>query len=148
AIPEHTLLRRIGKGSYGDVWLARSGMGTYRAVKIVRHSDHEFDRSFKQEWAGIQKFEPISRQHEGLVDVLQVGGNRDYFYYVMERGDDIEARPEIDPDRYVPKTLAKELARKRRLPVEQCIRLGLSLSDALTFLHEYGLVHRDIKPSN
>jgi len=51
----------------------------------------------------------------------------------MELGDDIEARPEIDPDRYVPKTLAKELARKRRLPVEQCIRLGLSLSDALTF---------------
>ena len=31
-IPDHQLLRRIGGGSYGEVWLARSVMGTYRAV--------------------------------------------------------------------------------------------------------------------
>jgi len=39
---------------------------------------------------GIQKFEPISRSHEGLVDILQIGRNdRDgYFYYVMELADD------------------------------------------------------------
>jgi hypothetical protein len=29
------LIRRIGQGSYGEVWLARNVMGTYRAVKIV-----------------------------------------------------------------------------------------------------------------
>jgi hypothetical protein len=34
-IPDHELLRRIGGGSYGEVWLARSVMGTFRAVKIV-----------------------------------------------------------------------------------------------------------------
>jgi len=30
-IPDHELLRRIGGGSYGEVWLARNVMGTYRA---------------------------------------------------------------------------------------------------------------------
>ncbi len=34
-IPDFQLLRRIGQGSYGEVWLARNIVGTYRAVKIV-----------------------------------------------------------------------------------------------------------------
>jgi hypothetical protein len=34
-IPDHELLRLIGRGSYGEVWLARNIMGTQRAVKIV-----------------------------------------------------------------------------------------------------------------
>ena len=34
-IPDFELLRCIGRGSYGEVWLARNILGTYRAVKIV-----------------------------------------------------------------------------------------------------------------
>src|SRR5262249_30796871 len=34
-IPDHELLRCIGSGSYGEVWLARNIMGTYRAVKVT-----------------------------------------------------------------------------------------------------------------
>src|SRR5438876_5496481 len=85
-IPDHELIRPIGRGSYGEVWLARSVMGTYRAVKIVYRRTFEHERPFEREFAGIQKFEPISRSHEGLVDLLQVGRNEQegYFYYVME----------------------------------------------------------------
>src|SRR5437867_1303601 len=90
SIPEHALLRRIGGGSYGEVWLARNRMETYRAVKIVHRRTFEHDRPFEREYAGIQKFEPISRSHEGLVDLLQIGRNdkEGYFYYVMELADD------------------------------------------------------------
>jgi hypothetical protein len=34
-IPDLELLRCIGQGSYGEVWLARNILGTYRAVKII-----------------------------------------------------------------------------------------------------------------
>src|SRR6184192_2715298 len=34
-IPDFQLLRRIGQGSYGEVWLARNIVGTYRAGSAV-----------------------------------------------------------------------------------------------------------------
>ena len=36
----------------------------------------------------------------------------------------------------------------KRLPVRECVRIGIELSDALEFLHQQGLTHRDIKPQN
>jgi serine/threonine protein kinase len=92
-IPDHQLLRKIGEGSYGEVWLARNVMGTYRAVKIVHRQRFEHERPFEREFEGIKKFEPVSRSHEGLVDVLQIGRNDDQgcFYYVMELADDANA---------------------------------------------------------
>ena len=44
--------------------------------------------------------------------------------------------------------MQSELQRQGRLPIEECLRLGLSLSAALSHLHKQQLVHRDIKPSN
>ena len=92
-VPAHELLRRIGAGSYGEVWLARSALGTFRAVKIVRRAAFDDDRPYEREFAGLQKFEPISRTHEGFVDLLQVGRDdaEGWFYYVMELADDAAA---------------------------------------------------------
>src|SRR5215469_9174035 len=92
-IPEHELLRPIASGAYGQVWLARNALGIYRAVKIVHRASFEHDRPFEREFAGIKAFEPISRSHEGLVDLLQVGRDEaaGYFYYVMELADDARA---------------------------------------------------------
>src|SRR5213082_2572424 len=59
-VPDHELLSCIGRGSYGEVWLARNVMGTYRAVKIVYRTTFDHDRPFEREFEGIQKFEPIS----------------------------------------------------------------------------------------
>src|SRR5215471_5700474 len=89
-IPDHELLKKIGGGSYGEVWLARNILGAYRAVKIVYRSSFDHDRPFEREFAGIQKFEPISRTHESQVDILHVGRGEGYFYYVMELADGAE----------------------------------------------------------
>jgi serine/threonine protein kinase len=170
-IPDHELLQRIGAGSYGDVWLGRNKLGTLRAIKIVRRAAFEDARPFEREFKGVQKFEPISRSHEGLVDILQVGGTEEYFYYVMELADSVSsnqcsvishqsseaARPAViapplntDPliTDYSPRTLRSDLKRHGRLPVAECVRIGLALAEALAHLHRQRLVHRDIKPSN
>ena len=34
-IPDHEMIRLIGHGSYGQVWLAKNVVGTLRAVKVV-----------------------------------------------------------------------------------------------------------------
>src|SRR5207344_3329971 len=54
----------------------------------------------------------------------------------------------IDPDNYSPRTLAHDMALHKRLPLEDCRRIGTSIASALSYLHQHGLVHRDIKPSN
>src|SRR5881396_1698164 len=77
-IRDHELIRKIGQGSYGEVWLARNVMGTFRAVKIVYRASFEHARPFEREFNGIKKFEPISRSHDGFVDILQVGRADDY----------------------------------------------------------------------
>lgn len=150
AIPDHELLSRVGRGSYGEVWLARSVMGTFRAVKVIRRETFESDRPYEREFSGIQKFEPVSRSHPGLVSVLHIGRNRDagYFYYVMEVADDLASGPAIDPARYTPRTLARVIAQRGRLAAEEGLPIALTLTGALSHLHLRGLIHRDIKPAN
>src|SRR5688572_2516407 len=149
-IPDFTLLRPIGRGAYGEVWLARSVTGVYRAVKIVRRDSFSEERPFEREFAGIKRFEPVSVGQESQVSLLHVGRNdaAGLFYYVMELADDIETGEEISPERYVPKTLKELRARRKRLPADECLVISVALARALAHLHENGLVHRDIKPSN
>src|SRR2546422_8967565 len=92
AIPDHELIRLIGRGSYGDVWLAKNAVGTLRAVKVVHRESFDRDEHFEREFRGLQKFEPLSRSHDGFVDILQLGRNEEagYFYYVMELADGAE----------------------------------------------------------
>ncbi len=126
AIPDHDMLRRIGQGSYGEVWLARDLMGEHRAVKVVYRSRFSGDRPFDREYEGVRRFGRISQSHPSQLSVLHVGRGAGSFYYVMEladdateitdnpprgqRGDDITDSPGsrdrcIDPDSYAPKTL-------------------------------------------
>ncbi len=149
-VPDHALVRPIGRGAFGRVWLGRSVLGTYRAVKVVARNSLDGEHDFKREFNGIQRFEPVSRLHDGLVDVLQIGRAADdtYFYYVMELGDDVEPRQEFAPAEYQPRTLAAECRRRKRIPAAEAALIGAQLAGALDFLHSQGLIHRDIKPSN
>lgn len=149
-IPDHKLLRLISRGSYGEVWLGQNTLGSFRAIKIVYSATFHDKRPFEREYSGVKKFEPVSRLHENLVDVLQVGRNDEagYFYCVMELADDASAAATVDPATYRPRTLASDLACTKRLPISTCLELGAAIASALEFLHQRGLIHRDVKPSN
>ena len=150
SIPNHSLLRRIGEGAYGEVWLAQNAVELHVAVKIVARDKFTSDAPYEREFRGIQKYMPISVSHPGLLQILHVGREdaQGYFFYIMELGDDEVARPQIDPDRYAPKTLSSEIRRQGCLPPEVCVSLMVHLSLALDHLHREGRIHRDIKPAN
>ena len=172
SVPDYELLRRIGGGAYGEVWLARSlATGAMRAAKIVWRQRFEDGRPFQREFEGIQKFERISREHPSQLALFHIGRSEvgGYFYYVMELADGFQdSKPEalrpgeshdtkgqsknanrglLDFENYCPHTLRAELG-QGRLPPARVLEIGLALTEALHHLHRSGLVHRDVKPSN
>jgi serine/threonine protein kinase len=149
-IPDYELLAKVGAGGYGEVYLAKSLTGQYRAVKIIYRNRLGSTEAFDREFRGAQFYETVSRKNEGLVDILHVGRNdeRGFFYYVMDAADDERHGRTFDPATYRPRTLRSELTTRIALPIEECIAIGTQLASALMFLQENGLVHRDVKPSN
>ncbi len=145
-IPDHDLNGLVGRGSYGEVWLAENLWGKARAVKVMDAPDEggHGHGAGQRELAGLERYRPLCRSALGLVRIYESGWTKSgRFFYVMELAENAS----LD-GRYVPRTLRLELDRRGRLPVAECLRLGTMLARALATLHEAGLVHRDVKPAN
>ncbi len=149
-IPDYVLLKRIGQGAYGDVWLARGVTGLFRAIKVVWRDRFGAAGPYEREFAGLKRFAAISLAAPRQMALLHMGRDdaAGYFYYVMELADDVVAGSEIDPSSYHPCTLKELATRRGPLTAPEVVALGIDLAGGLSELHRHGLVHRDIKPSN
>ena len=140
------LVREIGHGAYGVVYLAVSPDGERTAVKVCRRDAVDPDR-YSRELRGAKLYCAIPTQ-EGLVRMRAPVETAWGFYAVMDLADDEFERTEGSLESYRPKTLAGVIKGEKALPLKECVNLAVSLSKGLAALQRHHLLHRDIKPAN
>jgi hypothetical protein len=150
SIPDLDLVRRIGRGGFGEVWLGinRATAGL-KAVKVVplAHGGRTVDPAGR-EVVSLAQFESqrIGR-HPNLLDVQHVGRTDDVLFILMDPADDVSGRPASNDAAYRPATLELRLE-QGPLAADDCLRCARQLVAGLAHLHAAGMVHRDVKPSN
>jgi len=130
---QFTLLRILGRGSMGNVYEAMENkLRRVVALKVLRHGyDHDP--------VAVERFKREARacaqvQHDHVISILEFGVFEGLPYYAM---------PIV-----VGENLQK-LIRSGQAPEGEALCRGLAgIADALSVLHERGIVHRDVKPGN
>lgn len=131
-IAGYRLLRRLGAGGMGVVYLARSPGGALAAVKVIRPA-HSDDAGFRARFR--REVETAGRVANPWVVPL------------------LDADPDAESPwlatAFVPgPSLAEAVEERGPLPYGTVRVLGARLAEALDAVHGAGLVHRDVKPGN
>ena len=143
---EWKLLKEIGRGAYGVVYLASGNKGECAAVKVCRRKDID-NEHYERELRGAKLYRTIP-PHEGLVRMRGLVEEPWGFYAVMDLADDEFGGAQERSAGYRPKTLARVIEGEKALPIKDCVKLAISLAKGLVELQRHHLLHRDIKPAN
>jgi serine/threonine protein kinase len=136
-IAGYRLLRVLGKGGMGAVFLGLDAAQSQAALKILLPSQYvlsETRTTFQTRF--IREAKALSSlNHPHIVSVLSYGKLDELSYIVMD---------------YIPGgTLSARIqAKKRPIPFAEIRRYATQLASALDYAHMQGIVHRDIKPGN
>lgn len=129
----YRLLRRIGEGGMGSVYLAEKGNGEKPvALKVIRRdlsNDADFRRRFRSEVARAQQVPAFC-----TAEVLDADIDHDPPYLVVE----FVNGP----------SLAKVVQNQGPLSAANLHGLAIGVATALAAIHGAGVIHRDLKPAN
>jgi serine/threonine protein kinase len=129
----YRLVRRIGEGGMGEVYLAEQlSMHRTVAIKILHQKwadDEEFRKRFLLEARAAGKL-----SHPNIIQVFDVGKYQGLYYFSMEYIDGVTVDDLIRHD--------------GPIGLDKIIHVTLQVCEALGYLSDQGIVHRDIKPAN
>lgn len=132
SIAHYTILRKLGQGGMGEVFLARDEkLGRKIALKILppeaAASQERLDR-FRREAKAV-----AALSHPNIVTIFSVEEVDGLHFLTME---------------YVEGKTLSEVVPGSGLDLERFFEIAIALADALSSAHEHGIIHRDLKPRN
>ena len=130
----YEILEPLGEGAYAEVYKARATDAGNTVVLKSPNPQLFADPALFQRY---QREIEIARRldHPGVQRSLDIGDTRTEPYLVLEYIDGSNLR-----------TVLREL--HGSVPIDQALRWGTELAEALRYLHAHGIVHRDLKPEN
>ncbi len=132
-IAQYRLLRRLGDGGMGEVFLAEDTRLERRVALKVMSAELARDEAQRK------RFRAEAKAASGL--------SHPNICVIHEVGETPEGRPFLAME-YVEGQSLAELLQQRRLRIPEVLKLGIQVAQALQAAHARGLVHRDIKPAN
>jgi serine/threonine-protein kinase len=129
----YKVLEMIGGGGMSNVYLAHDMiLDRDVAIKVLRYdfsNEDDLHRRFQRE-----ALSATSLTHPNIVNIFDVGEDRDIHYLVMEF---IEG-----------KTLKHYIVDHAPLPPLETVNIMKQLTSAIAHAHQNQIIHRDIKPQN
>jgi len=130
----YRIVRLIGEGGFGEVYLAENPLIERRAAVKVLHKtlaqDAELVRRFLNEARAASAI-----RHRNIIEVFDAGVTAEGAPYIL-----MEFLEGV--------SLQKRLADKGRLPLAKSLEVARQAGSALAAAHAAGIVHRDLKPEN
>jgi serine/threonine protein kinase len=128
-VRQYELIRKLGSGGMGDVYLARDTRLARRvAIKFLQHPDRALSKRFLLEAQATARC-----THENIVVIHDVKEHGRVPFMVLE---------------YLKGQTLSELIGEGKLPPGRVVQLMTPVVRALACAHRHQIVHRDLKPAN